>query len=531
LNEVPRGGEGDDPTRPGVADLFDAVEEAEAPKVDAQSIADLFNEPDQPPTAAPGPAATERPPVVDAPAMFARADVDEPVGSGLLDDEAAPTGGVEGFTAGDSGSPLDELARPAAQQGWWWKVGFPSVLVALVLAVPVLLWIGKDALLETTDGQLVESVNDPAAPGYQALADPTPALLVVSVDEAGLPAGYTVLSQLGPDAGAAVVMPRNLVVTEESATGEPVDVGLVPAWEEGGMEAVQPRIEAMLDAQVDDAVTVSTAEWEALVAPVGSVTVEVTDPVVVDGPGGPAVRFDRGTVALGADEVGEFLTIRGVGESDLNVVARQQRFWEGWAAALSGRTDEPGIIPGEESSGLGAAVRSLARGDVEVVPLPVENFRVPGFDEAVTIQRPIESSIPNLVARYIPLPVGAPPGSRTTVAVLDGTGSLDNGLPAVPVLVAAGAEIRLFGNDDRFGQATTRLVAASEEQRAAAEALRAALGFGEVEVVGATAGGAQVTVVLGDDAIAGLESVGEGRASSGAPGPGPEPSTAGPSGG
>ena len=112
---------------------------------------------------------------------------------------------------------------------------------------------------------------------------------------------------------------------------------------------------------------------------------------------------------------------------------------------------------------------------------------------------PVDDQVRPLVAKLVPFPIGAPPGARPRVRLLDGVGSLDHGLKAAPLIVEGGGQIDQIGNADTFDVAKTQLIYGDDARRADAESLQRSLGVGEI-VKGASAGTTtDVTVVLGKD--------------------------------
>ena len=112
---------------------------------------------------------------------------------------------------------------------------------------------------------------------------------------------------------------------------------------------------------------------------------------------------------------------------------------------------------------------------------------------------PVQDDVQALVAQLIPFPVSPIPGARLRVRILDGTGTLSHGVNAAPLLVKGGGQIDAVGNAMRFDYATTQLVYHDDEQRAAVEKLRAALGVGELVKTERGNDNADVTVILGKD--------------------------------
>ena len=433
-------------------------------------------------------------------------------------DGAAPTGASSGGDGGDRGgaarkggpgrprddqpaaTPLEQLRRTTPARSRWWSIGFPVVIALVVLAIPALVWFGKESILDSTDGNVVDVVDDPRAPGYEALTEPTPTMLVLQEDSAGELGSATVLTLTGPTSAGLVSIPPDTVVM--TPTGAPV--ALTQAYAEGGADDVATLVGSTLNAAMGEVRVVSDAEWADLLDPVGPLEIDNADDVVgVGADGAESIEFPAGTLALEPDDVGRYLASTSPGESDLNRMVRQQRVWAAWFQAVAAAGDDPAVVPGEVDTGLGRFVRGMADAQVELQTLPVQRVPLPGTDQSVFT--PLTDQIPPLVARLIPFPQGAPPGARLTVRVLDGTGRLQQGLPAANAIVLGGGEITTVGNAASFDRATTELVYHDEARRPEVEALRDELGVGELVPATDVLDAVDVTIILGADAEAVLE--------------------------
>jgi hypothetical protein len=100
----------------------------------------------------------------------------------------------------------------------------------------------------------------------------------------------------------------------------------------------------------------------------------------------------------------------------------------------------------------------------------------------------------------VPFPTGSAYEPRVRVRVLDGTGDQQHVSRVAPLLVPAGAEIVVAGNADSFDHATTEIRYHNPQVRARAEALREALGAGELVEDPRPTEAFDVTIVLGSDA-------------------------------
>ena len=94
--------------------------------------------------------------------------------------------------------------RPSAADRFW-AIGFPGATALAAVLVVGLLLAGRSAVLQNTEGDSADVVADPAAPGWQALAEPTPTLAVLHDDADGALVGVTLLSIPAPGAGARPV--------------------------------------------------------------------------------------------------------------------------------------------------------------------------------------------------------------------------------------------------------------------------------------------------------------------------------------
>jgi LytR cell envelope-related transcriptional attenuator len=396
----------------------------------------------------------------------------------------------------------------------------------LVLFGLVLVVVGWSKVRHSTPGEYVDDGVSPDEPGYVALVEPTPTMLVASRDATGALSGVALLALHGEDEGGAVlVMPTAArAISAPLAEGEtsgssssdddtPISnsstssststtVGqaggdeattLAAGYADGGLDALVGQVELMLNIAIQEAVELDDAGWASLVAPVNPVTVTL-DRQVGDWPAG---RSD-----LAADAVGPFLAARNDGESELARLSRQEDFWRAWLPDVAAAG--PDAVPGEAEVGIGRFVRGLAAGDASVSSLPVE-----AADDVFEEQfLPVQAMMVPLVAQEIPYPQEPTPGSRIRVRLLNGTSERDLPIHAAAPLVAAGAEIGVAGNAESFQEPQTRLVYATPQQREAAEALQAALGIGVVEEEQSDEGIApteegdriDVTVILGADA-------------------------------
>jgi hypothetical protein len=367
----------------------------------------------------------------------------------------------------------------------FWRYVFPAVTVVLALMVPVLVFVGRSVVLDSTSGAVEERVTDPTAPGWEALAEPTPTLLVIDTG-VGTLTSITVLSLTGEGTGAVVFVPISTEVPGSDLT--------LAETAPKGINALRGAVETVTGTAFTEVVTLTPESWAELVRPVAPLTIQNPDTVYKTEGKRRSVLFSEGSLELTADDVALYLAMRNAGESDLNRLVRHAVFWDAWLGRIRDSGDAD-VVPGERESGLGRFVRRLAQDRVERLTVLVEKVSSTDGNERFRASPDMASWI----ARVIPFPVGAPSGSRVRVRLLDGVGTLDHGLPAASALVGSGGEIVQIGNAGAFGVAQTRLMYQDDARRPQVEAMARAMGVGEVVKVSEDIGGVDVIVTLGRD--------------------------------
>lgn len=325
------------------------------------------------------------------------------------------------------------------------RAGFVALEALLVLAVPLLGWVGFRTVLDTTEGRAVDPELDPAEPGYEAFVESTPVALALGVDEDGALSWVTVLALGGPGhQGGSVLF---------------VPVGVLPP---GG--DVEPAVGELLDLGFDEVFTLDPARLAALVAPAAPVPLVLADDVP---------RFEEGEVELDAAGFVQLLLATDEEETELARLARHETVWRAWFEAVA-RSSDPDIVPGETASGIGRFVRGLTAGSVTYDTIPVED----GGDGSLV---PDVDAARALVNDRVPFPVAAEPGGRPRVRVLDGVGADGLALQVARDAVRAGGQVTVIGNADRFDGAPSRIVYFDARMAGEAEALATALGVERVD--------------------------------------------------
>ena len=360
-----------------------------------------------------------------------------------------------------------------------WMLVFLSLLALVVIGATVLTYVGVKTVRSSRAGHVVSTESDPAAPGFEALLEPTPTLALLHVEDGQL-RSMAVLALSSGDAGGSVLVVSPRVWGNESSV---LDFAGTSAFG-GGPEAVLPPLQGALDFGIAETAIVDDARWAELVAPV--------EPIHVDNPSATAA-FPAGPIELSAEQVGAFLSA-GDGEDLQTDAARERAFYKGWLDAMAA-SGAAGSVTGEVESGLGRFVRGLANGPVQIATAPTTEVVVDGAPRPYVDTAAMSALVPDLV----PFPVAGAPGGRVRVRLLDGTGDPEHVQRAAPLVVPADAEIVVVGNADAFDYGETEIRYHNPLAKAAAVAIQQSLATGRLVDDPRQTDAFDVTIVLGPD--------------------------------
>lgn len=370
----------------------------------------------------------------------------------------------------------------------------PLIVVVLTAVTLGALRIGRDALLDSTDGKILVESADPTAPGYQAFVVPTPLMSVAVLDTAGELSSIAVLSLSTEETGAVLVIPSDTLV--DDGNGSPVVVRA--AFRGGGSEALGNALDRLLGFDSGEILVLDPRGLEQAIRPATPLDLDLAEDVVVDGPGGPELRWEAGEVTLSASEVVEVMLAPMPSATELARTGRIEKVWSAWLSSVSEKGED--AIAGEVDTGIGRFLIGLASRESGVSTPSMLVAPLPGDDgkELYVLDR---QGAESMLVSLVPFPVGGFEGQRIRVRLLDGTGTPGASLPVAERIVAAGAEIVSIGNAPEFGSTETELVFYSEENREMVEAVRDALGEGTVRLVESTDQTVDLTIVLGPGAL------------------------------
>lgn len=429
----------------------------------------------------------DQPGEVDFGAIVASHNAARPSPGGSSAAPASTDGGPGDAVRRSAAGPKGRSGRSRADRSKWWRFGYPTVLaVVVVVAMPLLVWTGLRAILDSSDGRLVKRVTDPTAPGYEAVVTKTPTAVVAMVGPDDSLSGIAVLALTSDTSGGVLLLPPTIAY--------PSAFGALPvsgAWQADGIDGVAGATGAVLDLSFSERIVVRSAEWATLTSTAGTLTVALPDPVKDSK---DAIVLAKGQARLAPEQVTTVIDSKGTKETELNRTLRQELLWKAWIEQLRSSGAQ---FPGSVTSGLGRFVAALAHGQVSVSSLPVTPM--PPAPPLPQRYSAVEEPAAAAVAAIVPFPEGAP-GGRPRLRVLDGTGRLGNGLTAAIQLNAGGGQTDVVGNAKAFGQQTTQILWFEGSSEAAALEMKAALGgIGEIVKSNATNSASDITVTLGED--------------------------------
>ena len=207
---------------------------------------------------------------VTAPTEQAAADANETANHAT---QGNPPAAMSVTSEGPSGHTPAHL-RP---RSWWWRARFPVALIALFVAIPVLVYVGSRVVLGSSDGKIVKSITDPAAPGWEATVDPTPVMALALVNAQGQLDSVALLALTGEGGGSVVAIPSSTVMGVPNVGNVPLSI----VYGTGGIDVLRQGLEGILGIGVADIEVVEPNEWADLVGPVGPLQVTNPDQVVV----------------------------------------------------------------------------------------------------------------------------------------------------------------------------------------------------------------------------------------------------------
>jgi hypothetical protein len=288
----------------------------------------------------------------------------------------------------------------------------------------------------------------------------------------------------GARRGTALLIPSTLMV-EVPSLG-PQAVADVPNL--ASQRLLEVVVENALGVSFDGMVLVADAKLAAVLAPAGTMTIDLPAPARVDDSAGtltlPPGRHDiepaqamRLLAGRATDQLSHLVTVGAV--------------LDGWRAALADRAVADATLQVDQRF-LPLAIARNA--EVRNSTLPVERLSS-GGEERFRL-RPGDAAA--AVERLFPWALISD-GPRPRVEVLNGVGGVGVTQSVAALVVPAGGEVTLTGNVPGFGVEATRVVYYRKDAAAAAKRLAEALGAGAVARATNAIDVVDVTIIVGKD--------------------------------
>lgn len=353
---------------------------------------------------------------------------------------------------------------------------FLALDLLLVVAVPILAWIGFTSVLDSRSGRFTAEPG-PSDPGWLAFVEPSEVVaLATSLDDEIT--GLVLVVPTGDDieGGRIVQLPVALSVDGLRLT-ERETTSMVRSLERA--IRLRPTTTVVLD----------EASWSDVL---GERTVSVDNPDPVPAADG-SVLLPVGPIELTAATIPAFLgrTVDSVNPAALDF--RRQIFW----SALLEQTDRfspPATIDDPDLAVAVAAFVRVAAGPNRLDPLPT----VADGDDVIIDVDAVSALLSDAVAN----PAG---GGRLPIRILDRTGGNDL-VVAARIMGAWGFEVVQIGNTAVFDGGPTQVLAAVDADADALDALARLLDADTVAAANDEEAVSTVTVLLGEpNPIAELE--------------------------
>ena len=360
--------------------------------------------------------------------------------------------------------------RPAPRANLFWRFLFPLVLIGLAYAAFDLWREGTKAVLDSTDGTVVEIPTDPSAPGFEAFVSPTPTMLVIHTDDDDQLVGATVMARTLLDNGGQLVL-----LSSELAANGLGGVTLADRYATDGVVGVEEAVGTLFGFGFRETAVYNTRDFGQLLALVEPLQYALLDDLVQSTPdGGTEVWLAAGGKQLDGEVAAEVYAFRNRDEADANRNERQVDLWESWLLAISRADDINAAVPPFEE-GLSPYLRAFGVGqrDIQLAPArPTDT----GLDSPIyTFDEGGWAWLAETSERMTPLPI-APVGSDlASVRLLDGTGDRRTAQESLDSLARI-AEITIVGNATEFGVTETTVSYHEQTAADAAEDLAARIG-------------------------------------------------------
>ncbi len=335
--------------------------------------------------------------------------------------------------------------RPAPKAHPFWRFVFP-VVVVLAGAWTFSLWReGTKAVLDSTDGTVIEIVTDPTQPGYQVFVDPTPTMLLAHVDGDEL-VGVTVLARtLLDDGGTAVLLSAGLSIDG------PGTLTLADLYAAGGVDGLEERVGLLFGFGFLETAPLTTVEMSPLFELVAPLPLALDDDLItLNDDATTSLWLSRGGQQLDAADAATLYAFQNPGEAEANRTVRQLDIWNSWLTEI-GRADDLSAAALPFADGLSPYLRALGGGTADVEIVPADPVVREGTPTSYALNEAQIQWLQEITRRMVPLPVVPKGSDQPLIRLLDGTGDAAVAEQAREAMIDLGAQITVLGNASQFG--------------------------------------------------------------------------------
>jgi len=384
--------------------------------------------------------------------------------------------------------------RPGSRR-WTWVALAAGLVTAL--SIPLLGVAAARTLGDSKAGKL----DVPTGTVGVVSAD-TPGALLVAKDGNDV-IGLTVLAlQPSGAGGTAVVVP---VGSEATVDGFDRPTRLANAYQKGGLDAEATATEGLLGVTFSTEQEVDRDGLLALLAPLGPITVTLSDPVLRTGANGQDEQvLPGGRQTITAQQAVSALYARRANESEILRTPAQVAIWQGivqaaQTVAKEADTAQPPATVAGYLGALGAGPRAVRTLDVTPALDVVTN------PDAIDLLQVDSASTQLLMARILPTAV-SPTNGGLRVRLRNQTGDNSALYQATVRLLFAGANVVAVDDTPSAGVSVgTRLEYDPSLTQDRIEGLTVAIGPASAAPAKARVDGVDVTVDLGQDFLAFLK--------------------------
>ena len=339
---------------------------------------------------------------------------------------------------------------------WVWIFLFPLLLGLSLFVGYRIIRSGAGAILDATDGDVVQVVTNPRLQGYRAIVEPTEVSAALLVHGGELVGAAVVVPVANGVGGTWFVIPPDIFLDGQT---------LSTTYESDGVPGATGALQLFTALRLEEVAVIDQDEWENLLD-AQSVTIQLADDLVqVTG----TVQFASGELTLDATSIGEVLGWLNPGEVSANRLSRHNDVITSWLAAVS----DPAVTLGDDVP-LAASLNSMFQGVLNTVTIPIVATDSLGFVPDIDLFQ-------SMVHELAPFALSEASVLRPQTLVLNGASSNPElTLKFVTQVAVAGAQVTALGNEDTFLRADSSLIVSSELWLEFGEEIADALGIGIV---------------------------------------------------